>query len=148
MKQDIKPESVKDLACFIQMGVPCNQGQEPTNDKVCEDPCHLFDDDSSGSESDNAEYVDDHRRFSGGMSPRNAAHKKCTRRMATLEEVMNDSDFLDELSQENQVLLNYLLQKDRILQMIEYVIHDANFRDSPARCFQLPFITCEAFCIP
>ena len=67
--------------------------------------------------------------------------------MATLEEVMLDSDYIAELRANNPILLQFLIDEDRTIQMVDYIIVEANFRDSPSRFFQLPFLACQSMCL-
>jgi hypothetical protein len=36
----------------------------------------------------------------------------------------------------------YSLTEDRIDQMIDYLIQEPSFNDSPQRCFKYPFVAC------
>ena len=36
---------------------------------------------------------------------------------------------------------------ERLGQMIDYIIREPEFADSPSRCFKLPFVVTEAFCL-
>lgn len=65
-------------------------------------------------------------------------------RPPTLTEVMLDSEFLLELRDGNQELLNFL-DVDKMMQVADYVIQEPKFSDSPHRCFQLPYLACEVF---
>lgn len=65
-------------------------------------------------------------------------------RPPTLTEVMLDAEFLLELRDGNQTLLNFL-DVDKMLQIADYVIQEPKFSDSPHRCFQLPYLACEVF---
>ena len=55
-------------------------------------------------------------------------------RPPTLEEVMLDSEFLDELVGGNESLQKFLTL-DKMLQLADYVIQEPKFSDSPQRCF-------------
>jgi hypothetical protein len=39
----------------------------------------------------------------------------------------------------------FSLTQDRIEQMVDYIIEEPKFADSPIRCFKLPFVATEAF---
>ena len=66
--------------------------------------------------------------------------------MPTLHEVMEDDDFIAELRQSNEHLLKYLTI-ERMQEMMKVVIEEPRFNDSPSRCFKLPFIATQAFCV-
>ena len=66
--------------------------------------------------------------------------------MPTLFEVMEDDDFVAELRQSNEHLINYLTT-ERMYEMMRVVIEEPKFNDSPSRCFKLPFIATQAFCV-
>ena len=61
------------------------------------------------------------------------------KRMPTLYEVLEDEDFLPELRAGNELLINFLDQKTMI-EVINLVIEEPRFNDSPSRCFKLPFV--------
>ena len=39
------------------------------------------------------------------------------------------------------------LTKERVIEMIKIAIEEPRFTDSPSRCFNLPYVVAEAFCI-
>ncbi|CDW80337.1 UNKNOWN [Stylonychia lemnae] len=61
-----------------------------------------------------------------------------------LEKILEDDEFLPELRQRNEELLKYLTL-DKVVQMVDFIIIEPGFSDSPARCFKLPFVVTEAF---
>lgn len=44
-------------------------------------------------------------------------------------------------------LIFFSLTKERLLLLVDYLIKEPTFYDSPVRCFKLPFQACQAFCI-
>ena len=48
------------------------------------------------------------------------------------------------MKQGNEKLMTYLTTQ-QLMQMAELIIQEPKFSDSPARCFQLPFLACETF---
>ena len=59
---------------------------------------------------------------------------KSATRQPTLDEVMLDPDFLAELRLRNEELNKYLT-KDRVLQMVDYLVIEPGFEDTHHRCF-------------
>jgi len=66
-------------------------------------------------------------------------------RPPTLQEVILDPEFLDELRGGNEALYKFL-DYDKMFKMVDYLILEPGFHDSPTRCFQIPFTACEVFC--
>ena len=59
--------------------------------------------------------------------------------MPTLYELLNDTDFIPELRQNNELLLKYL-DKNCIIKIIKLIVQEPQFNDTPERCFKLPFV--------
>ena len=72
----------------------------------------------------------------------NTTYKVGDTRPPTLTEVMLNTEFLQELRDKNQLLLNFF-DAEKMLEVADYVISEPKFSDSPHRCFQLPFLACE-----
>lgn len=97
-------------------------------------------------ESDNGQYVEtlgnqpDHLIFNSlaarGAEPqeRPPLYKVGDARPPTLNEVMLDPEFLQELKGGNQLLFEYL-DVEKLLQLADYVICEPKFSDSAERCF-------------
>eukprot|EP00349_Pseudokeronopsis_sp_Brazil_P000546 CAMPEP_0202965368 /NCGR_PEP_ID=MMETSP1396-20130829/9365_1 /ASSEMBLY_ACC=CAM_ASM_000872 /TAXON_ID= /ORGANISM="Pseudokeronopsis sp., Strain Brazil" /LENGTH=86 /DNA_ID=CAMNT_0049688057 /DNA_START=114 /DNA_END=374 /DNA_ORIENTATION=+ len=62
-----------------------------------------------------------------------------------LEEIMDDDDFIAEIVLKNELLLKFL-DEERLLEMIDFLIIEPSFTDSPIRCYKLPFQACQALC--
>ena len=69
---------------------------------------------------------------------------KTRNRPPTLEEVLGDPDFLAEAKLDNESLRAFFT-RDKVLEMVDLVIKEPEFIDTPTRCYNLPFIACEAF---
>ena len=52
----------------------------------------------------------------------------------TLREVMLDQDFMAEAKMSNELLARYMT-KDRVLQIVDYLVEEPNFNDDADRCF-------------
>ena len=65
--------------------------------------------------------------------------------MPTIEEVLDDDDFLAELKSNNDLLLKFL-DRSMIVRMIKFITQEPTFYDKPSRCFSLPFVVCESLC--
>lgn len=62
----------------------------------------------------------------------------------TLEEVMLDPDFIEELRGGN-VELSSFITLEKLMKAVDYLIEEPNFQSNPERCYKLPFIACELF---
>ena len=58
-------------------------------------------------------------------------------REPTLEEVMLDADFLIEAKSNNDALVAYF-SRDKVLQVVDFLIIEPSFNDDANRCFLLP----------
>jgi hypothetical protein len=52
----------------------------------------------------------------------------------TLREVMLDEDFMAEAKMSNELLTRYMT-KDRVLQLVDYLVEEPSFNDDADRCF-------------
>ena len=52
----------------------------------------------------------------------------------TLREVMLDQDFMAEAKMSNELLTRYMT-KDRVLQLVDYLVEEPSFNDDADRCF-------------
>lgn len=52
----------------------------------------------------------------------------------TLREVMLDQDFMAEAKMSNEILTRYMT-KDRVLQLVDYLVEEPSFNDDADRCF-------------
>ena len=68
------------------------------------------------------------------------------KRMPTLYEVINDDDFIPELRQKNELLIKFL-DTEKMVELVNFVIQEPQFNDSPIRCFKLPYVATELLCI-
>lgn len=62
----------------------------------------------------------------------------------TLEEVITDPDFIDELRGGN-IHIQEFLTMERMLKIVDFLVVEPDFNDNFHRCFRLPFIACEIF---
>ena len=62
----------------------------------------------------------------------------------TLREVLLDQDFMAEAKMSNELLTRYMT-KDRVMQIVDYLVEEPGFNDDAERCFKLPLIACECF---
>ena len=85
--------------------------------------------------------VHDESSFLNNPNP-NRRYKIGDVRPPTLEEVMLDSEYFDELKKSNELLMNYLTPQ-KLLEMTDLVTQDPLYVDSPERCFKLPILACE-----
>ena len=66
--------------------------------------------------------------------------------MPNIYEVLNDDDFLAELRTNNELLIAFLTIENLEV-VVEMVIKEPRFNDSPERCFRYPFVATEALCV-
>ena len=52
----------------------------------------------------------------------------------TLREVMLDQDFMAEAKMSNELLTRFMT-KDRVLQLVDYLVEEPSFNDDADRCF-------------
>ena len=52
----------------------------------------------------------------------------------TLREVMLDQDFMAEAKMSNELLARYMT-KDRVMQIVDYLVEEPGFDDDAERCF-------------
>ena len=65
-------------------------------------------------------------------------------RPPTLDEVIQDPDFLDDFMKGNPFLLKFM-DSLKLYSVLDYIIKQPKYADSPERCFKLPLIVCEVF---
>eukprot|EP00347_Sterkiella_histriomuscorum_P003094 403365611 len=118
--------------------------QENTN---TDDNAIDFSDDEDFEEESNNSGIEEN----GDLKMKNASEElkqndKCKKVRGSgprLERVLEDDEFIPELRQKNELLQKYLTP-ERVEQMIDYLIIEPSFSDSPIRCFKLPFVVTEA----
>lgn len=57
---------------------------------------------------------------------------------------MLDPEFMKDLRANAEVLDRYLT-REKMLEMVNYLIVEPGFEDDHSRCFSLPYIACEVF---
>jgi hypothetical protein len=55
---------------------------------------------------------------------------------------MLDADFLAEAKMSNELLVRFMT-RERVLELVDFLIEEPGFTDDADRCYQLPLIACE-----
>jgi len=64
----------------------------------------------------------------------------------TLEEVISDDEFLQEVTTKNEELVNFLSREDIFMQILVFMTEIPDELDNDyKRCYKYPFIACELF---
>ena len=64
----------------------------------------------------------------------------------TIEDLLNDEDFLSEVKIQNEVLFNYM-DNEKVSQMIDILLTEPSLSNTNIKSFKIPFIICEALCL-
>ena len=80
----------------------------------------------------------------GSYKSSNLFNKLLDSKDKTIEEILNDEDFLSEVRIQNEVLFNYL-DYEKVKEMIDILLTEPSLSNTNIKSFKIPFIICEVF---
>eukprot|EP00249_Psilotum_nudum_P003833 c17327_g1_i1 orf=1-1032(-) len=81
----------------------------------------------------------------GGVSSTSSLESVLDREIYTLEDLLDEDEFIQECKCFNTRLINFLRGKAQVQQLLRYVVEEPIEGDDNKRAFKFPFIACEVF---